>query len=444
VRQKVAFIERQPHDPFCDNTVSKKRVTSGLQRLQTPAARRSPAIRARGSWCFWTARFCLALASGVAVYLLQHALELGPLGGCGPGSDCDRVLGTPWAYWLSLPVSSLALLAYVGLFAATFFVRPVDSRRFRPGPWIVALAIAMAIPLSAAWFVGIQALILKAFCKYCLAAHSFAVVGAAVFCCAAWTTLRPEARSAGASWRSRLMLGAAVGGVMAAGVLAAGQTLFPHRMNLVRVHSGTIRLDRRELPLIGPADAPQMIVSLFDYTCPDCRDMHRLLLEAQQRSVKPLGILAVPVPLNPACNSAVRTAQAKHTNACEFARLALAVRHADADAFQKLDRWLFSQQTLPSVDQARAQARQLVGEAALAAGLTNRWVEAALQTGVRLYRANERQTGSLRMPQLIIGEAVSVGPLRRVEDLFSLLEKNLPGYQRRPGEPSDAPKAAPK
>lgn len=411
--------------------MSKKRIKSRLEKVHPQAAHRPDTFQVFTVRWLWIARGSLALAGVVAAYLLQHAFALGPLGGCGPGSDCDRVLGTSWAYWLSIPVSALALLAYLALLGITFGLAPVASPRFRAGAWFAALAISVAIPLSAGWFAGVQALVLHAFCKFCLAAHGLAVAGAVSLWCAAWKELRPGPAGVAAPKFPRLMLVAGTAGLIAVGILAAGQTLFPHRMNLVQLHQGTIRLDRRDLPCLGPADAPHVIVSLFDYTCPDCRDLHRLLREAQQRSAEPLAILALPVPLDPGCNSAVRRALPKHTNACEFARLALAVRHADAAAFEKLDDWLFEQPKLPGLDQARAKAAEWVGEEVFRAALTNRWVETTLQTGVRLYLANQRTTRSLRMPQLMIGEAVSVGPLRNVEDLLGLLEKNLPGYRRK-------------
>ena len=38
-----------------------------------------------------------------------------------------------------------------------------------------------------------------------------------------------------------------------------------------------MNFDLREAPVLGDASNRRYIVSLFDYTCPDCHEMHALL-----------------------------------------------------------------------------------------------------------------------------------------------------------------------
>ena len=65
-----------------------------------------------GSW-LKIVRGLVGVASLVTVYLAYVSLVLGGgVPGCGPDSGCDRVLSSPWAYWLGIPVSLPGFVLY--------------------------------------------------------------------------------------------------------------------------------------------------------------------------------------------------------------------------------------------------------------------------------------------------------------------------------------------
>ncbi len=409
--------------------MAKARIKTGLKGMQTHGADPRVAAGRVGGVLLLAAQTGLALAALIAAYLLWHALTDSALGGCGPGTPCDRVLGSPWAYWLGLPVSALALAGYAGLFWASARLRQTGVVAGDARTAFVTVALAVTILGAAGWFLALQVFVLKSLCKFCLTAHFFGGVGAA---CSLWFVFRgvrrelaaPTPRRAHAGWPLRLV-GAGVVGLAAVGLLIGGQKFFPQQLHVVRVHDGQFKFDLREVPLLGPANAPRVIVSLFDYTCPDCHDLHRHLTAAQARFTNRFAIVALPCPLDANCNPVITRTQKKHEQACDYARLGLAVRRVDRGAFEKYDAWFFGQATMPTLDQARQFARDLAGAAALDQALQDPVVERLLQSGVALYRTSGQRGGSLRLPQLILGRKISSGPITRPEVLFGMIEEFL-------------------
>ena len=58
-----------------------------------------------GNWTH-VVRILLFSASIITAYLALATLSKGgQVPGCGPESDCEKVLTSSWAYWLSIPVS---------------------------------------------------------------------------------------------------------------------------------------------------------------------------------------------------------------------------------------------------------------------------------------------------------------------------------------------------
>lgn len=367
----------------------------------------------------------------MAAYLLFHALAQTAPGGCGPGSACDRVLGSAWAYWLGVPVSAFALLAYGGLCVTSGRSRRARSARREVFAPLAAMALAVTIIGAALWFVGLQVFLLKSICKFCLTAHALGVFGAGIILVTTWRRGTTEALAGREAAAGRLRTAGVAAGLLAVGALIGGQFAFPKALNVVRVFDGRFEFDVRDVPLLGSPEAPQVIVSLFDYTCHDCHDLHKLLVQAQARYPNRFAIAAFPCPLDAQCNPLVRRTPPAHQRACEYARLGLAVRRAQAAAFARYDEWFFGQAGLPPLDEARAFARALVGETALEAAARDPWVERTLQMGLAMFRVNYELRGASRLPQLIIGKAVSSGPIRRAEDLFRLIEHDLV-TERRP------------
>jgi uncharacterized membrane protein/protein-disulfide isomerase len=483
--------------------MSKRRNKRPHQTASAPAAqlRQEAAPPPKFSGVI-AARAFLTVALVIAVYLAWVSFKGGSLPGCGPESGCDKVLQSRWSHWLGIPVSVPAALVYLTMLWATFQIGG-GALGARPRNWWLAITGLSVVMIGAAvWFVGLQALVIKSFCYFCLTAHASAVVAANLL-------LRNVARQTGPSMADRfhwpprskgLARGAvikfALAGVGAVVVLVAGQALvdkktysvkrmegaaepsstFPTRaatqaispahgarqLQTVAVqptpgsvtstpaqpsgasepktapanpapaarreivlHQGKHRLLADELPIIGSPSAPHLIVSLFDYTCHYCRDMHGLLLEAQRRFSNQLAIVSLPMPLDADCNHLVKRTSSAHANACQYAKFGLAVWRAKPEAFSEFDSWLFHPPAPLPLNEVKQRAEELVGREKLEQALADPWVTSQIQTNVAIYESNSRELPDGRMPQLVIGSAISVGPLQNIDQLYTMLAEQL-------------------
>lgn len=388
------------------------------------------------------ARLLLVIASVLSGYLAWGALSGETLAGCGPSSGCDKVLSSRWAYWLGIPVSVPALATYLGLLTGSFAIYG-GRASMRRTAWLSIIMLSVMVTGVVFWFSGLQVFVLNSFCKFCFATHGAAFVAAALLLKNAPAVRVPSKDPSGIPFRT--VLNASLAGVVGLTVLAAGQMMVEKagyrvkeiasgapeqskepQPRVLSLHNGTIRLDLNEIPVIGSPSAPHVIVSLFDYTCHHCRDMHGLLMQAKARFTNQLAIASLPMPLDGNCNHLVKRTPPAHANACEYARLGLAVWRTDREAFEKFDSWVFdswkpSSPTAVPLDQVRQHAIELVGEEKLNLALADEWVNRQIQTNVAIYQANIREVGSGSMPQLILGQSVSVGALNRVDQLYKMI-----------------------
>jgi len=432
----------------------------------------------RARWLM-PARALLGIAILGAGYLAWVALAHGSLAGCGTGSGCNKVLQSRWAYWLHLPVSVPALLVYLALLGATVLARKRTAPDDERGAWAAIIALSVIVAGAALWFVGLQVFVLKAFCPFCMAAHVCGL--AAAFLCLKniplasdpatpmWSAAPDKRGVPRAAVFSLILIGLAV-----VAVLAGGQWLVPEQRNVVKLlpvrpsavrvtHSTLaasggqstnrpsspnahlvaprllslynnqflIRLD--DVPMIGSPGASNVIVNLFDYTCPHCRELHWILVVAQRQFSNDLGIVSLPMPMSTNCNPLIPPDFNSSPNACDLARLGLAVWRAKPEAHRQFDDWFFSADEGVSVEEARKYAAQLVGTDKLEKALSDPWVDKQILTDCQLHFSNWQATGRPGMPQLILGGAVSIGPLNSVEHLQALLNRYLgldPGQNR--------------
>jgi hypothetical protein len=150
-----------------------------------------------------------------------------------------------------------------------------------------------------------------------------------------------------------------------------------------------------------------------------------LLKEVLEKQKGEMGIVALPAPLDAECNPLIIVTAPANENACQYARLSLAVWHARHEAFAPFDDWLFAPSTPPPIDQARLKAEELVGREALAKALTSSWVERQLQFDVSLYQANARAVRDARLPQLNIRDVIAHGAIESPDDLSRLVEEGF-------------------
>lgn len=396
-------------------------------------------------------RVLLFLAGLGAGYLLFVSLSGSVPIGCGEGSSCDDVLASRWAYWFGVPVSAPALALYLSLLACTFF--PEGGSISKPPPWRAKFLVfgATAIIAAAAWFLGMQVFVLKSFCKFCLATHAVAVAAAGLI------LKNPVAGTSGNNRKGPglALVPALISGVTVWVALALGQTLVrpsPGRVALLdpaistgappfatappaaqparpprvlRLHGGRFQLNADELPTLGSATATNLALSFFDYTCHHCREMHGHLRAIERMFAGRLAFISLPMPLDTSCNPMISSTAAAHLHACQYARLALAVWRARREVHAEFDDWLFAPAVPPGVAEARARAESLVGAAALEAALRDPWIDQQIRRNIELYVANARAAGGTGMPQLVIGNAVSRGPISGVDELAGVVGKFL-------------------
>lgn len=401
-----------------------------------------------GSQGLWLViRLALGLALVIAGYLSWHAWTGGTVPGCGPESDCDKVLQSRWSTWLSVPVAAPALIIYAGLLGVTVVVPRLDAAaQVRFVRWLTAGAVVLIG--AALWFVGLQLFVIGSFCRFCLAAHASGLVAGLLM-------LHVVGRvygTAGDAWTDPLrnwMGQGTMAGLLGLMGLVIGQSLFnaqPIRVEQLpeaaktqkteerrlQLHGGKFELRLDEVPVMGSPSAPHAMVSLFDYTCHHCRDTHHLLKQARQTVTNQLAIVTLPMPLDAECNHVLSRTPGAHTNACQYARLGLAVWRANREAFREFDDWLFAPASPPSLAEARNRAEQLVGRENLERELADGWVENQLKMDIAIYEANYRQMQSGQMPQTIFGNHIVLGPITGVQGFYYLLEEHLkldvPGY----------------
>lgn len=378
-------------------------------------------------------------------YLAVSSLLSDSLPGCGPDSGCDKVLHSRWGYWLGLPVSVPGFLVYAALLGFVLQLSRTTNPERRARQWSVVVGLLVVTFSSILWFTGLQAVVLKSFCKFCLTVHAGGFVAGVLLLRASPLLHRPSGKAKASPTTPVLRLGAPVGaGLVAVALLAAGQVFVtretsrvtmaggakveaakPAAPRLITLHEGAFQFDMTQVPVVGPLDAPHVLVSLFDYTCHHCKELHEVLHRVRQEAGPRLAIISLPMPLDANCNSLVKKTPEPHTGACDYARYGLAVWKADPASFAKFDDWIFSPPRPPSLLAVKEYAESLVGTQRLARAFSDPWIERQIQTDIALFRTNSLKTRSGVMPQLVAGSAISVGPVRDIAKIRQLLDENL-------------------
>jgi len=398
-------------------------------------------------------RSLVAGAIALTGYLAWAAIRGGAVLGCGASSNCDQVLKSKWGYWFGIPVSLIALVVYGTFLVGTFWLGgnvPPRKKRFA---WNVLIVCAFVAFGAALWFVGLQLAVLHRICPLCLAAHACGLSAAAMLIWQAPHGNPPQQSSPNKSivnvnwrWTRNHFLVAAA----ALTVLGFGQSLDRRQTQLakrvptgiaaeprpkpdwqIQILDGQFQLKLGEVPLVGRTDAKHVIVCLLDYTCFACRVMHGQLLEAQATYANDLAIVILPTPLDLSCNPAVKQTYPAHVNACEFARIGLAVWRAEPTAFGRFGDFVLAPESPPPLRETRRFAAQLVGEQSLEQRLHDPWIEDLIKTGTAIYQQNLTKLGNESMPQLIIGTNVTFGAFRQIDRLYGLLADHL-GLKQKP------------
>lgn len=414
----------------------------------------------------WLIRLVLIVAIGIAGYLAYASLFTGGIVvGCGDGTPfgCGHVLTSRWATWFAVPVSLPAIAIYLITLGATLLISAPQTPRQRFG-WSLLTGLATLIGGAAIWFVGLQLLSLGNLCYYCLALHGCGLLLAGFV---AWRLpqvligkIAPAAAIGSGGFLGLLGLTALIGGqwffapppgemhitkvstvnfpidigprsgtdATATGLPTTDSSRkpehpWPHRQ--LSLLAGNVTLDMYDYPVVGNREALQPIVEMFDYTCPQCRELHALMRQVHDEFGEDLALVLVPVPLNPRCNQYATTNHEDHATACELARIALAVWQTQPDAFIEFHHRLMTGTTPPSPAEAEAAAIQLLGEAAFREALKNPILEQQLQENCRIYGMARASTGESTIPKMIHSDTASSGLPAGVEELRAFLKKAL-------------------
>ena len=182
-----------------------------------------------------------------------------------------------------------------------------------------------------------------------------------------------------------------------------------------------VKLNTYDWPILGSPEAPHVLMELFDYTCPHCRKMNVHLSQAKQRYGDQLAILLLPVPLNRECNPYYTKVDPRHADACELARLALAVWQLDDAKFATFHQWLFMTEPAPNAVQARQYAETIVDPQQLREQLKG----ARLSRYISAHANILKQAGGTPLPRVESEEFSLKGKTNAAADLFRTLEDRL-------------------
>lgn len=385
----------------------------------------------------WIVAILLLVAFSLSLWLTIQKLtgQINSLAGCGQGSGCANVLGSKWSMVFGvIPVSIFSCLLYVTVFVSLWMA----GAKLR---WFRMLASWMFIG-AAVWFTALQLFVIHTICPYCMTMHGLGVL-------IGWLILYSELKIRAVISMGITSLAVAI--FLVAG-LAAIQHFGPepetHRVDDVTVgapkdggaatdsiHTAgegrvvtflegrkSYRVDA--LPHLGPANAEHVIVKYYDYTCEACRDVHADLKKIMAKYPGKLAVIVLPVPLNKQCNPHLPVGVKNHQNACEFAKLSLAVWRADRSKFKEFHQWLFEYHQLP-YEAAEAMAYSLVGTEKMEA-VDSSWVEAVLKENVADYKLFVRD--ATVMPKVLLGGAKMMQGKAKDAETFELLLKENFGF----------------
>ena len=361
---------------------------------------------------------CLALAG----WMLFHSLTGVRMAGCGAGSGCDSVMGSPWAYVLGgVPVSLPAAVSYLLLALCLVFLggETAEDRSLDRFLWPMMLVLGGAIVGAALWFCYLQLFVLHAFCKYCTLLHLLGILLAVLVLVAAprksvWFLV----------------------GLLSAAVFAAVQVYTrPVVYDEGRTEAALPSFVDGEIPVLGPQDAPDELTLLFDFQCIHCRRLHRVLPDLLEKAGGQYRIRLCPVPLSSACNPYIpATGVDRFAGSCALTRDALAVWYARPDAYEAYWDYLLgggpstastgsATSSGPTPADAEARARAILGDGFQAAVQDPR-IDAYLRKVEELFgrTSNAEKSG---VPRLIHGQNWLVPETDQADELLELIRLSL-------------------
>src|SRR5687768_6021962 len=125
-------------------------------------------------------RVLLLAALLISIYLGWVSFGGTAVAGCGPESNCDKVLSSRWSKWFGIPVAVPAFFLYTFMLAAVLRLTPKASAQQQRQAWSALVPAAWVVLGAVVWFVALQLFVIKAMCPFCMAAHACGLAAAAL------------------------------------------------------------------------------------------------------------------------------------------------------------------------------------------------------------------------------------------------------------------------
>lgn len=449
-------------------------IVSNAQPNSKLAEKSSPATRdTLPNFVWWLMFVSSFTALGTSCYLAWSSITSSPVAGCGSGSvfDCSHVLHSRWSTIFSIPVSIPAIATHVLLLS--MLLSKSIPEKWQKVRWGLLGFASLSASAAALWFIGLQVFWIEHLCSYCMVAHTGALILGGLFLLyrpVSINVLRLVTLGA---------IGGIAGLILLQSLSAAPQThemiefptpseseaasdepmlfeapqasVFPTRfgsslavavsyvgflsqpstlLSLELAPDGdepkpraavilnSIKLETNGWPLLGKPEAELVFVELFDYTCEHCQRTHKAIEGARQKFGDRLAIIALPVPLDAKCNPNIKTSDPKHADACDLAKLAVAVWYTEREKFSEFHHYLFEKK--PNYASALIKANELVDNEKLAATMKGKIPGEYISKHIALYI----QAGSGIIPKLMFPKTSSVGAIESTDVIVGLIEKN--------------------
>ncbi len=361
-------------------------------------------------------------AFAINLLLLSRGLDrtASSIAGCGGGS-CDELLASNWSVIFGIPVTAFGV-------AVWFAVMASSTHHFRRAHHPLLGVVVGA----AAWFVFVQAVILKSFCLWCMAAHGFGIAAVVI-------GLFRQSSNHGLARSLKLMGVWSMAAFLATGLVQVyGPVPIAYRIDgeitaapasragveenerIVFFDDGRKSYQVDMLPRLGRADAPHILIEYFDYQCAACRTMAGYVEALVAKHPEGIAVLFLPVPLESSCNDHVPVG-GEHPGSCGIARISLAVWRVKPAAFAGFHRSLIAN---PSEDTARRLASEVMPPERLTAALADPWIEERIRENVTDWRTLSKSTDKL--PKLLIRDRRILHGLPSGEaDFIHVMEQEL-------------------
>lgn len=462
---------------FGDLPIHKHHPLTTVHPVPSPLAKKAIAWdRSIPTSAWWTMFACSTVAFLTSFYLAWASLTSSAVAGCGGGSifDCSHVLHSRWARVLSVPVSIPAMATHL-LVLSTLLANPASDYG-KQWKWGIIGFAAFSAAAAGLWFIGLQVFGIGHLCQYCLVAHAAGLLLAGVYL---WNrpvssfTLRSAVGGAAAAVSGLIVLqmfstapqtheviqhpieNSSTPSLDDALLFEPPQpqaSIIPKELNthlwnlcnsfalLSRPSYGlvatvalppddgapksalilnSLKLETHAWPLLGKKDAELVFVEMFDYTCEHCQRTHKALEGVREKYGDRLAIIALPVPIDGKCNPNVKVTEASHAEACELAKLAIAVWSVDREKFAEFHAYLFTAK--PKYVDALNKAKETVDAEKLAAVLKTELPAQYIAKHVAIYQ----KAGAGNIPKLMFPKTTSVGAIESTAVIVQLIEQNL-------------------